>query len=347
MKKYELTNSEKSDLFNKLALLMNSGVTIGDGLLILSDEEKDRGFAKMLKEMFDVVQGGEKLSVALSKTGCFSKHIVGLISVSEQAGRLEETLISLSKYYDNQDRISKAIKNSLTYPSVLLLVMLTVVVVLLTKVLPIFEDVYSSLGGALTGVAGGLLKLGKYINSALPFIWMILGITIVIVTTFCLIPPLSRLAKVLFTKLFADRGIMKKINNAHFITALSIAVSSGLTLDGCVEEAGKLLADSPRALKRVKECQEMMDDGESFAKALYNAGFITTSSCHLISISVQTGGTDRILAQIAERMTENAEGDLEDTVSKLEPMLVIITSFLVGIILISVMLPLINIMKAI
>lgn len=347
MKKYDLTNSEKSDLFNKLALLMNSGVTITDGLLVLSDEENDTGLAKMLKEMFEVMEGGENLSDALLKTGCFSKNIAGLIAVSEQAGRLEETLISLSKYYDNQDKISKAIKNSLTYPAVLLLVMLVVIVVLLTKVLPIFEEVYSSLGGALTGVAGGLLELGKYINNALPFIWIFLGAVVVIVAVFCLIPPLSKFAKSVFTKLFADRGIMKKISNAHFVTALSIAVSSGLPLDDCIEQAGKLLGDSPKASKRVKECQKMMNDGESFAKALFNSGFISASSCHLLSISVQTGGTDRILEQIAERMTDNAQSDLEDTVSKLEPMLVIITSFLVGIILLSVMLPLINIMKAI
>ena len=158
---------------------------------------------------------------------------------------------------------------------------------------------------------------------------------------------ISKAGVSMITKLFADRGIMKKISNAHFVTALSIAVSSGLPLDDCIEQAGKLLGDSPKASKRVKECQKMMNDGESFAQALFNSGFISASSCHLLSISVQTGGTDRILEQIAERMTDNAQSDLEDTVSKLEPMLVIITSFLVGIILLSVMLPLINIMKAI
>ena len=83
---------------------------------------------------------------------------------------MEESLTALADYYDERCRMERRLRSAVLYPAVILLLMLVVMVVLLTKVLPVFNDVYASLGGRLTGVAGGLLALGQALDAALPWL---------------------------------------------------------------------------------------------------------------------------------------------------------------------------------
>ena len=225
--------------------------------------------------------------------------------------------------------------------------MLIVIVVLLTKVLPIFQDVYASLGGSLTGIAGGLLEFGRILNQSLPIISIVLGAAVIIPCVIFLIPATSQATKNLFSKLFGDKGIQKKLNNARFADALSIAFSSGIPLDECIDHAAELLKDNKPAYQRICKCKELIEEGYELTDALFRCKFLSRSSCNLLAVAIRAGRGDTVMAQIAARMSDEAQDCLENAVSKIEPALVIITSFIVGIILLSVMLPLINIMKAI
>ena len=84
--------------------------------------------------------------------------------MGERSGRPEESLRALSHYYEGRERLCRRIRGALLYPAVLLILMLVVIVVLLAKVLPVFNEVFVSLGGTLAGVAGGLLTLGRALN---------------------------------------------------------------------------------------------------------------------------------------------------------------------------------------
>ena len=111
-----------------------------------------------------------------------------MIRVSEHVGRIEKTLNSLARYYENRDRLSKNLKNALTYPSILLLVMLIIIVILISKVLPVFDEVYASFGGSLSGIAGQLVSLGNVLNKALPFMGIIIGAIVAVAAIIYLIP---------------------------------------------------------------------------------------------------------------------------------------------------------------
>ena len=161
MKAPQLDNLLVSELFRQLALLLRSGVQVSDGLRILAEEENDKAYIGLLTQMADGLEEGKNLAQVFEEAGCFSWHIIGLIETGEHVGRTEETFTSLSHYYANKARRNKKLKESFTYPAILLALMLIVIVVLLTQVLPIFNDVYASLGGQLSGAASVLLVLGN------------------------------------------------------------------------------------------------------------------------------------------------------------------------------------------
>ena len=87
-------------------------------------------------------------------SGVFPSYVGGLVEVGERSGRLEQALSALSQYYLHREQLNRQIRSSLTYPAVLLVLMLAVIGVLLVRVLPCHDRVYLS-GGELTGVAGG------------------------------------------------------------------------------------------------------------------------------------------------------------------------------------------------
>ena len=347
MKKLELRYSAYADLFGKLALLIRSGVNTGDGLAIIAEEEPDKQYAQLLSKMSARMEEGDSLAAVLAFSGCFPSHAVGMIDVAERVGRTEETLLSLSRYYYTRERMSQSLRNALTYPAILLMVMLVVIVILLSKVLPIFDEVYGSFGGSLSGIAGGLLFVGNILNSALPFLGIVIGAIVVIVAAISLIPGASKAVKGFFIRTFGDKGVMRKMNNAQFAEALSITLASGLSVDEGIELAANLFSDCPPAALRCRQCQKLIDEGAELSSALSQTGLLTPSACRMLSIGMRAGSADTVIEQISNNMSDEAEQSLEDAVARIEPAMVIITSVIVGIILLSVMLPLINIMKAI
>jgi len=345
--KRKLSNSELAGLCCELALLMHAGVQLGDGLALLAEEEKDAALRSMLKEMANQADMGVPLSAALREAGCFPLYVTGLVEVGERTGRTEEALRALSQYYESRERTDRQIKSALTYPAILLVMMLVVIGVLLSQVLPVFEDVYASLGGRLTGFAGGLLVIGRWLDAAMPFVCAIL--VVVIAFFACFYFSLSFRDKVLgiWRKRFGDKGVSRKISDARFAQALAMGLRSGLPLEETVDLAAELLKDTPAAVERCKACRAKLDEGADLAEAMRSADTLPAAQCRLLHLGLRSGEGDSVMEDIARRLSEEAELAMEKKVSKIEPAMVLVTSLLVGVILLSVMLPLMNIMAAI
>ena len=155
-----LSHEEIASLCLELSLLLHAGVGLSDALALLG-EEAGRENRALLESMARRMDEGSTLAAAMREEGCFPAYVWGLVEVGERSGRTEEALAGLSRYYEERVRMDRRIRSALLYPAVMLGLMLVVIAVLLVKVLPIFDDVYASLGGQLTGIAGGLLNLGR------------------------------------------------------------------------------------------------------------------------------------------------------------------------------------------
>jgi len=285
----KLSNTEISDMSRELALLLHAGVAIGDGLHLLSGEEKDKQLKAMYARLAEAVEAGAFLSKACEDEGCFPVYVTGLINVGEKAGRLEDTLNALAVYYDEKDRMQRKTKSALVYPIILLLLMLVVIVVLLGKVLPVFNDIYASLGGRLTGIAGGLLKVGTFIDGAMPVLVGVLAVIIIAAAVFFLNRKLNEKFTAFWSKRFGDRGISKKLNNARFAQALSMGFASGLPMEEAVDMAAGLLVDTPKAAKRAERCAELLREGKDIAHALGETELISPAAARLLTLGIRSG----------------------------------------------------------
>lgn len=347
MSERKLSNGEISAFCLGLSLLIHSGVGVGDGLALLADEETDPDQHKLLSELADKADNGVSLADAVKESGKFPDYVCGLLNVGEQSGRTEEALSALSRYYEDRAKLDHQVKAALLYPSILLIIMLAVIAVLLIKVLPVFNEVYSYLGASLTGIAGGLLALGQALDAAMPVLCVILGVLVLFLILFAAVPSFREKLTSLWRRKMGDRGVSKKINTACFAQSLSMGLSSGLPLEEALSLAGSLLDGVPAAKARCDDCKARLESGESLSAAMKASGALPSAECRILELGLKSGTGDSAMEQIARRLSEESDIALEESVARVEPALVMVTSVLVGVILLAVMLPLMNIMTAI
>ncbi|MCI8474348.1 MAG: type II secretion system F family protein [Oscillospiraceae bacterium] len=344
--KKTMTNEAISGLCLELSMLLHAGVMVGDALALLAEESQGERRA-LLEDMAREVDAGAGLAAAMEAAGGFPAYVRGLVEVGERSGRTEEALAALSRYYEERLRMSRRIRSALLYPAVMLGLMLVVIGVLLVKVLPIFDDVYASLGGRLTGLAGGLLTLGRWLDGIMPALWLLLALAALFLLGFGLSGSFRERLLGLWRERYGDRGISRRMTTAQVAQALAMGMSSGLPLEESLTLAAKLAEDVPGAVQRCLSCRTMLENGEPLGKALGGSGLLPAAQCRLLELARRGGSGDEAMTRIAADLAQESDLALEERVSRIEPALVLTCSALVGLILLSVMLPLMHIMSAI
>ena len=314
----------------------------GDALALIA-EESDSGYKEMLDGMAQMVDEGMPLSAAFKKTERFPAYVSGLVEVGEQSGHVVEALAALSRYYEYRVGLDRKLRSSLLYPAVMLLLMLVVIGVLLVKVLPIFDDVYQSMGSRLTGIAGGLLRAGQWLGNIMPVLWGILAVLTGFLAAFAAVEPFRASLITWWRKRHGDKGLSGKMNTARIAQALSMGLSSGLSLEESVSLAAGMMKDVAGAVKRCMDCHERLEKGELQGAAFKESKLLPAHFCRLLDLGLRSGAGDASMEKIARDLSEETDAALEEMVGRVEPALVLVCSVLVGLILLSVMLPLMRI----
>lgn len=346
MKKRLFSMQELSSFCLSLHLVMQAGIPIEEGVSMLTEEETDSYRRKLYQEMYEKLDSGEQVHKVLADTGVFPKYMVDMIEIGERTGNLDDVFHSLSQYYDQQEQISKSIRSAVLYPSVLLVIMIFVVAILVTMVLPVFNDVYNQLGSEMSPVALALMNFGLGLSNNWYIIVPIICVIIAAVSI-CLVVPNTRKAITgFFSRISSNRATGFVIGYTRFASAMAMTLASGMDVDESVSMALQL-TENPMMQERIEKCRELLRDGMGFAEAVSTAKLFPSLFSRMLAIGVKTGSTDTVMSEIARRGEAQVDEKIASIIGKLEPTLVIIMSVLVGLILLSVMLPLVNIMSAI
>ena len=338
----ELTAQYLAEFCSELALLVRSGVSPSDGLELMRDDDDDRSSRALLSALVTLMETQPPLSSALAASGRFPEYFVSAIRLGERTGRVDDTLASLSTYYERRAWFEENLRKAVSYPLLLLVLMAVVVVVLITKVLPIFENVFDQVGAQMSATATALMRFGSWLSSASAVLLSILAVFAVGLVLVYNVPALRATFARAWMKRRGDRGIGRSIATSRFAMAMSMAVSAGLGTEEALSLAGELAGERSRA----ERCQSFVDQGESLEESLLHAGVFSRRDSRLLALGTKTGNADAVMSRIAERSENEAVAALDDRLRRIEPTLVIVLSVIVGLILFSVMLPLMGIMSS-
>ena len=167
-----LESSAVSAFCESVAVMHSAGIQMDEAVFLLGENMEDAAFKRACDDVYKELIVGKPLALAMDDSGCFPSHVVDMVGAGEHAGRLENVLWSLARYYDEEDRLYAKIKNAIAYPAALLCVMSAILLFTVIVILPVFVDVYHGLTGNLTAGSFG------YVNASIIIGWIALGVTL-------------------------------------------------------------------------------------------------------------------------------------------------------------------------
>ena len=331
----------------ELYQLVRSGVPLTDGLAMLRDDETDADTKAWLEALCRSMEEGMPLSSALRETGAFPAYMTDMVALAEETGRLEDVLLSLQRHYDRQLRMAADIRGAVAVPAALFAVMVAVVILLVTQVLPVFDRTFAQLGVHMGAIAAGMMDAGAALAKAGTWLGAALAVIAAAALAVGLVPALRERFTVWFRRNFGGRGVLGQMASARFASSMSMAVSSGLSMEESVELSAKLCGGAREIDEKTESCRKEIVDGGSPADALASSGLFSGRDCRLLKLAEQTGSLPDTLEDLAQRQEEESLRRLDRAVGAIEPVIVVITSVLAGVILLSVMLPLMGLLSTI
>ncbi|MEG0275629.1 MAG: type II secretion system F family protein [Coprobacillus sp.] len=339
-----LTNNEIASFCNQMAMILHAGISSYEGISIMQEDSREDFMSTLLSSIQSELQVGETFYEALSKTNAFPRYMLDMIHIGEVSGRLEEVLSSLGTHYERLYENSENIKSAVSYPFIMIIMMLLVVLVLITQVLPIFNRVFEQLGSSITGFSKVVLDVGNVLSS---YSYIFIAIFIIGIIFYFFFTRNTKGRENFYnflTRCRLTRDISLKLALSQFTSGMAIALSSGLNIDQSIEMSKQLV--SHKALKgKITHAQELLNSTD-VATCLCEAGVLTGIYGRLIKIGYKTGGMDAILKDIADKYDNETNEKMTHLISIIEPTLVAILSIMVGLILLSIMMPLISIMSS-
>lgn len=331
----------------ELHQLVRTGIPLAEGLAMLREDETDPDTRSWLEALCRSTEEGLPLASALRETGAFPAYMTDMVSLAEETGRLEDVLLSLQRHYDRQLRMAADIRGAVVVPVTLFAVMVAVVILLVTQVLPVFDRVFAQLGVRMGAVATGMMNAGAVLAKAGTGIAVVLVVIAAAALVIALVPALREKFTGWFRHSFGGRGILGQMAAARFASSMSMAVASGLSMEESVSLSAKLCGGAKEIDEKTEQCRKEIEEGGSPADALSNSGLFSGRDCRLLKLAEQTGSLPDTLEDLAQRQEEESLRRIDRTVGAIEPAIVVITSALAGVILLSVMLPLMGLLSTI
>ena len=346
MTRGKLDNLGVSAFCESMAMMVQSGIQMDEAVALLQSGSGQGGILeRALVIMKKHTEEGRGLSAAMEEAGIFPGYAVRMVNAGEEAGRLEDVLFQLARYYADQKTMAEKLRNAVVYPVSMLAIIIVVLTVMLTMVLPAFMSVYNSLTGSLTSSSYA------YIRWAYGFCWgalvLMVALAVLLGAGFALWNGAGRaFVEGILGKLPVCGSILENLGMFRFTAALSTFLASGEMQDTAVAESMKMIS-CPQVEERIRGCMGRMGEGHGIAQAAFDEGLFEPVYGRMLLAGERSGNLEGVLHKLTGLLEEHCLSLVGRLVGIAEPLLSGILMLSVGLSLLSAMLPLIGMMNSI
>jgi type IV pilus assembly protein PilC len=347
MAKKSLTLEELAVLSRQLALVIDSDISLQEGIDLIREQTGNARILSMLDRIKSGIQNGKTLGETLkSESDALPQFYVSMLQMGEESGNLHKVLLRNAESYEKDIKTAKKVRSAITYPVILSFLMLGVIILLVTTVMPMFRDILDSLGGEIPAFTSALIDIASFIGDN---ILIILGFIIVILLALDIYRN-TKNGKRFFDRLKLKtpflKGIVTSLAALRFARNMSMLIKSGIPTAKAMNMTEPLMGNV-RLSESVNEAASMVTQGKSIKEALHKIKLFPSLLVKLIAVAESTGHVDDMFDRAADIMSEELDGRLDGLTAVLEPVLIIFLSVILGVILLSVIFPVIGIMNTI
>jgi type IV pilus assembly protein PilC len=323
----------------QFSTMIDAGLPIIQCLEILHAQEENSTFKKTLKKIRKDVEGGQTFAQALEKyPDQFDNLFVNMIAAGEAGGILDTILRRLSAYMEKNAKLIGQIKGAMTYPIVTIGIAIVVTGIILVFVIPVFEEMFEGLGGALPLPTQIVVAISRFFKGNILYI---LGALIVFAYSF------KRALKTEKGRALWDDTILKlpvfgmllrKANVAKFTRTMGTMLSSGVAILDALQIVAKT-AGNVTIEKAVYAVRSGIAEGRTMSEPLAESGVFPSMVCQMISVGESTGALDDMLGKIADFYDEEVDQAVDNMTALIEPFMLVFLGVVIGGLVIAMYLP--------
>ncbi len=328
----------------QFAVMIDAGLPLVQCLQILGDQSENPTLARTIREVRNEVEAGATFAESLAKhPKIFDDLYVNLVAAGEVGGILDTILNRLAIQLEKSDKLARQFKGAMIYPITVSTIAVGVVVLLLVKVIPVFEKMFADFGGSLPGPTQTVIDLSNWMQANV--LYCIAGVIAVIV-----VHSQARARSVayryqtdklkLMLPLFGN--IIKKVAVARFTRTLGTMIASGVpildALDIVSKTAGNMIIE-----EELQETRASISEGKTIAEPLMNSKVFPGMMVQMIAVGEETGNMEVMLNKIADFYDDEVDVAVAALTSMLEPVLMVFMGGAIGSILIAMYLPIFTI----
>lgn len=344
--KIKLSLKDIAVFSRQLSAMLNAGVTLIKALNILYLQVEKKNIKESIKRLYESVQKGDQLSEAMKKQDAvYPEIMISMIEAGEASGRLDSVIAKVAETFEKDVKLRNKIKSSMMYPIILAVLCILVVLILVMKVLPVFMGMFTA---EMTLPLPTRMVMG--FSDIMTAYWYIVMLAVVIIVLVLKIYISTEEGKKnwhsMLLRLPVIGNTITKISAVRFSRTLSTLLSSGMTLIQSLEIVIQVVGNRV-IMEGLNITKEDIRKGMPLSQSLRKANVLPPMVYSMISIGEESGSIEDMLTKTSEYYDDEVESAIQKMVTLLEPILIVFMGVIVGFIIISIMLPMLEIYQSI
>jgi len=347
LKREKVKLKELSFFSRQLSVLIDAELPLIQSLGLLAEQQKNKYFARVITEVKEDVEAGAALNQALRKhPKVFDDLYCNLVASGEQSGSLDTMLRRLADYQESMLKLRAKVKQAMIYPTAIVAFAIIVAIFMLWKIIPVFGGIYQELGAQLPGLTAAVLGLSNFVSDYIVFIVVGLIAIVVLYQRWSKTPAGREVVDRTKLKLPVMSNLMQKISLSRFTRTLSTLIGGGVPMLESLKIASTT-TDNVIIERQVLNARQMVSEGKSLHDSLKQASQdqFPAMMIQMVNVGESTGTLDEMLGKLANFFDDEVDDAVSSLLSALEPLVLIFVGGIVGTLVISMYLPLFNLIQ--
>jgi type IV pilus assembly protein PilC len=335
-------------VFNRqFATMINSGLSLLRSLNILAEQTESKALANIINEVRQDVERGSALSQAMARhPKAFNRLYIAMVRAGETGGVLDQTLLQLADTLEKQVELRHKVKSAMTYPIAVLALVLLILTAMLLFIVPMFKNLYADLGGTLPLPTRVLLAVSTIMTHTFPFLLVGAIVAVVLFRRWINTDAGRAVWDAFKLKVPVFGSLVHKTAVTRFARTLASLLRAGVPILESLEITSDTVGNNV-ARNAVKDVQEGVKQGEPIARRMEQHKIFPPMVTQMLAVGEETGAVDTMLDKVGEFYEQEVESTVASLTSLLEPMLIVVLGGTVGAMVISLYMPMFNIIKLI
>jgi type IV pilus assembly protein PilC len=323
----------------QFATMINSGLPLVQSLTILTEQTENKRFSAIIGQVLHDIESGQTLADAMRKhPKVFTELYVNMVAAGEAGGILDTILLRLAAFLEKNDALVRKIKGAMTYPAVMLFVVIAATTILLWKVVPTFASMFEGAGLALPLPTQIVLAISAFLQSYILFLFLgVIGFGFLVKKYYG--TPSGKLnidRALLRAPVLGD--LLRKAAVARFTRTLGTLISSGVSILEGLEITAKTSGN--RVIHdAVMHSRASIAGGATISDPLKKSGVFPPMVVQMINVGEETGGLDEMLAKVADFYDDEVDAAVSNLTSLLEPIMIVLMGVVIGGMVVAMYLP--------